>query len=118
MERKLRELSDTELKKLPRSSLPAWIGKEIIYMHCANSKKIHWYFAEYDPINRSLFGFNIGGSDGISSGWYALQDLLNYEKKGVAWEVTVDGNWSPTLAEDIPQIKGYIQMMRSLQENF
>jgi hypothetical protein len=116
MDRKLADLSVEELKKLPRLSECICIGKEKIYAHFKNAKKMDWYLAEYDLINRRFYGYQAGGNNGISSGLFELDELLKYSKKGPKWEVLVDASWKPQFAEDIPQLQGYIGFMRTLPD--
>jgi hypothetical protein len=116
MDRKLAELSLEEFKKMPRLSKCICIGKEKIYAHFKNAKKMDWYLAEYDLVNKRFYGYQAGGSDGISSGVFDLEDLLKYSKKGQKWELIVDDGWKPAFAEDIPQLQGYIGVMRTLPD--
>lgn len=114
MSKRLRDLSQKDFEKLPNVAGDHFcIGEEWIYLHLWNGKKMNWYLAEYGPINKRFFGFFENRSDGISSGFCTLEDLLGYAKRGGSWEVMVDESWKPTVAKEIPQIKGYIDMMRS-----
>lgn len=113
MSRRVKDLSPKDFEKLPIINDDHWsIGEERIYLHLTNSKKMHWYLAEYGPINRRFFGFFENKSDGIASGFCTLDELLSLGKRGEAWEVLVDESWKPTVAKEIVQLKGYINMMR------
>lgn len=113
MSKRLKELSLKDFEKLPTIAGDHFcIGEERIYLHLLNGKKMHWYLAEYGPINRRFFGFFENKSDGIASGFCTLEELLSLGKRGEAWEVLVDDGWKPTMAKEIDPLKGYINMMR------
>lgn len=82
-------------------------------MHLSNGKKMHWYIAEYGPISKKFFGFFEDKSNGMSSGFCCLDDILSFEKKGVHWIPMVDEDWKPMAAKEIPSLQGYIKMMVS-----
>ncbi len=73
---------------------------------------MHWYISEYDRINQRFFGFYENKSDGISSGFCDLNDILAYTKKGESWEPMVDDEWVPVAAKEITSLLGYINMMK------
>jgi hypothetical protein len=116
MNRKLSELNPDEMTRLPRISNRNWIGEEKIYLHLWNSKKMNWFLAEYDSISRKFFGFSENRSDGISWGEFYLDDLLGYAKKGSAWEILVDENWTPVYSKEISALQGYISMILTLPD--
>ena len=106
------DLTSKDLAKLPGLTFDHYyIGEEMIYMHLFNQKKMHWYLSEYGPINKKFFGFYENKSDGLASGYCTLEDVLNYSKKGGAWEPIVDEDWKPTIAKEIPILTEYIKMM-------
>ena len=113
---KLSEFPQEELTKLPRISNRNWIGEETIRLHLRNSKKMDWYISEYDQYGRRLFGFLDSHADGFYWGLFSLDELLNYGKKGSAWQVVVDRNWMPVKSKDIDALKGYINLMLSLPD--
>lgn len=117
MDRKLCELSKEELCKLPGISNRNWIGEEKIYFHIWNSKKMHWYFAEYDPVWRKFFGFSDIPSEGVQWGLFYLDDLLACGKKGDSWELVVESAWKPVYSKDIPALQGYIRLMMSMADS-
>ncbi len=112
LSRKFSDLKPADLAKLPSLAEDHFcIGEERIYMHISNEKKMHWYLAEYGPIGRRFFGFFEDRSNGISSGFCTLEDLLKLSKKGGSWEPMVDENWKPVAAKEISSLQGYIKMM-------
>ncbi len=112
MSRRFRDLTAGDLAKVPGLAADHFcIGEERIYLHLSNRKKMHWYLAEYGPINRRFFGFFEDSSDGISSGFRTLDEILGFAKKGYAWEPMVDDGWTPLAAKEIPSLQGYIRMM-------
>ena len=112
LSRKFSDLKPSDLTKLPGLAADHFcIGEERIYMHLLNKKKMHWYLAEYGPIGKKFFGFYEDRSNGISSGFCSLEDLLKFCKKGDPWEPIVDENWKPVAAKEIPSLQGYIKMM-------
>jgi hypothetical protein len=117
MDRKLCDLTNEELCKLPRLTDRNWIGEEKIYIHLLNSKKMNWFLAEYDPISKKFFGFSENRNEGIYWGLFYLQDLLEYGKKGNPWELVVDSTWKPIYAKEISALQGYIKTMLSLSDS-
>lgn len=112
MSRRFKDLTAGDLAKLPGISADHFcIGEERIYLHLSNQKKMHWYLAEYGPINHRFFGFFEDSSDGISSGFRTYDEILRFAKKGDLWEPMVDGDWKPLAAKEIPSLQGYIKMM-------
>ena len=108
------DLKQSDLVKLPNlSSYHFCIAEERIHMHLYNDKKMHWYLAEYGPIGKRFFGFFEDSSNGISSGFCSLEDILKLCKKGGQWEPIVDENWKSMAAKEIPTLQGYIKMMIS-----
>lgn len=117
MDRKLSELSSEELCKLPGISDRNWIGEEKIYLHLRNSKKMHWYLAEYDPAWRKFFGFSDSPGEGVQWGQFYMDDLLGYGKKGSSWELVVEGDWKPVYSKEIQALQGYIRLMLSMVDS-
>lgn len=114
MSKKFKDLTRSDLSKLPGlCDTHFCIGVEWIYMHLSNQKSMHWYISEYDRINQRFFGFYLNKSDGVSSGFCSMQDILKYSKKGGAWEPMVDEEWKPVAANEIVPLQGYINMMRA-----
>lgn len=72
---------------------------------------MHWYLAEYGPIGKRFFGFFEDRSNGISSGFCSVEDLMKLCKKGGQWEPQVDENWKPTEAKEVATLQGYIKMV-------
>ena len=112
MGKKFSDLTASDLSKLPvLTSDHVCIGEERIYLHLVNEKKMHWYLAEYGPIGKKFFGFFVNKTDGIASGLCSRDDILDFEKKGSAWVPTVDENWKPTAAKEVPILVEYIKLM-------
>jgi hypothetical protein len=88
-----------------------WIGEEIIYLHLYNEEKMHWYLAEYGPINKRFFGFYVNKADGIASGYCSLDDILGFEKRGTGWIPLVDEEWKTVASREIPILAEYIKLM-------
>jgi hypothetical protein len=110
--RKFCDLTPADLRKLPNLAQDHFcIGEERIYLHIFNEKKMHWYLAEYGPIGKRFFGFFEERSNGISSGFCGLEDLMKWSRKGGPWEPMVDENWRPMAAKEITPLQGYIKMM-------
>jgi hypothetical protein len=110
--RKFSDLTGRDLTRLPSLCFDhSRIGEEIIYMHLYNDEKMHWYLAEYGPINRRFFGFYLNKADGIASGFCDQDDILFYDKKGARWTPVVDEDWKPVLAREIPILVEYIRLM-------
>lgn len=80
-------------------------------MHLFNNEKMHWYLAEYGPINKKFFGFYVNKVDGIASGFCSLDEILRFEKKGSSWIPLVDEEWKPVPARKIPILVEYIKLM-------
>ncbi|HWQ18909.1 MAG TPA: hypothetical protein VN455_03970 [Methanotrichaceae archaeon] len=117
MDKKLRDVSIEELKKLPGITNRNWLGEEWIHLHVWNpKKKLNWYLAEFDPEKRFFYGFAENRSDGISSGNYTLEELLDYGKRGSDWELLIDENWKPVYSKEIPYVKEYIKMMIAMPD--
>jgi hypothetical protein len=112
LNRRFIDLKPSDLAKLPNLSSDHFcIAEERIHMHLYNEKKMHWYLAEYGPIGKRFFGFFQDNSNGMSSGFCSLEDLLKLCKKGGPWEPMVDENWKPVASKEIPNLQGYIKMM-------
>jgi hypothetical protein len=112
MSRKFSDLKASDLAKLPGLSYDHFfIGEEIVYMHLINKKNMHWYLAEYGPICKKFFGFFENKTDGLASGQCSTEEILNWAKKGDAWEPMVDEDWKPTKARDIPILTEYVKLM-------
>jgi hypothetical protein len=107
MDRRLRDISSSELAMLPSiSNYHGNMGEELICSHLWNQKRMHWYLSEYSPISRKFFGYFENPNDTISSGLFTLEEILNYGKRGKDWETFVDKSWKPTIAQDILQAAG------------
>ena len=112
LSRKFSDLTSSDLAKLPKLSQDHYcIAEERIHLHLYNEKNMHWYLGEYGPIGKRFFGFFEEKSNGISSGFCSLDDLMKWSRKGGPWEPVVDENWKPVAAKEIPNLQGYIQMM-------
>ena len=112
MSRKFRDLTASDLRKIPGLSEDHFcIGVERIHLHLSNKKEMHWYLAEYGPIGKKFFGFYIESINGISSGLCTLDELLSLSRKGEDWEPVVDESWKTVAANEIPTLQGYIKMM-------
>ncbi|MHC1688884.1 MAG: hypothetical protein AB9879_14460 [Methanothrix sp.] len=112
MGKKFSDLTASDLSKLPVLTYDhVCIGEERIYLHLVNEKKMHWYLAEYGPIGKKFFGFFVNKTDGIASGLCSRDDILDFEKKGSAWVPTVDENWKPMAAKEVPILVEYIKLM-------
>ncbi len=112
MNKRFIDLTETDFVKIPKLSNDHFcIGVERIYIHLYNQKKMHWYLAEYGPIGKKFFGFYEDKSNGICSGFCTLEDLKKWSEKGSSWEPLVDENWTVVAANEIPSLRGYIQMM-------
>ena len=110
--KKFTDLAPSDLTRLPNlSEFHYFVGVERIYLHLFNEKDMHWYMAEYGPISKKFFGFFENRSDGISSGFCTMEDMMKWCKKGGAWEPLVDENWKPTEAREVLSLQGYIKMM-------
>ena len=110
--KKFTDLAPSDLTKLPNlSQYHLCIGTEWIYLHLFNGKNMHWYLAEYGPIGKRFFGFFEDRSNGISSGFYSVEDLMKWSKKGGPWEPLVDENWKPMEAKEVLTLQGYIKMI-------
>jgi hypothetical protein len=110
--RKFIDLKPGDLAKLPCLDFDhSCIGEERIYLHLYNEKNMHWYLAEYGPINKRFFGFFVNKTDGIASGYCSLDDILSFEKKGGHWRPMVDEEWQPLAAKEIPIMKEYIKLV-------
>jgi len=119
MVRRLKDLSPSELGLLPNASGDhSSMGEEMIYLHLFNRKKMNWYLVEYSSISRKFFGYFENPNDTITSGFYTLESVLNYGKKGEDWEPMVDEGWKPILAKDIPRLQGYIEFNRNGTDDF
>lgn len=106
---RLKDLSPSELGLLPNASGDlSNMGEETIYLHLFNRKRMNWYLAGYSPISRKFFGYLENPSDTMTSGFYTLDDILSYGRNGEDWEPTVDENWKPMQAKDIPLLHGYV----------
>jgi hypothetical protein len=113
MDRKLRDLSQDELSRLPQiSNMPA-LGEIFVHLYCRNRKKYNFYIAEYNPGFKSVFCFFENRNDGIGCKVLSLDELLSYDKKGDAWELMVDEGWKPVKAREVPILQGYISMVMS-----
>ena len=77
---------------------------------------MHSYQGEYGLIGKKFFGFFEGPSNGMSSGFCGLDDLMKWSRKGGPWEPLVDENWKPVAVKEIPNLQGYIQMMVGLPD--
>lgn len=114
LSKKFSELTAGDLAKLPNLSHDHFcIAEERIHLHLYNEKKMHWYLAEYGPIGKRFFGFFEDKSNGLSSGFCSLEDLMKLSLKDGPWEPMVDESWKPVAAKEIPNLKGYINMMAS-----
>lgn len=114
MSRKFSELTPGDLAKLPKLSQDHFcIAEERIHLHLYNEKRMNWYLGEYGSIGKRFFGFFEDPSNGMSSGFCSLDDLMKWSRKGGPWEPMVDENWTPVAAKEIPNLQGYIQMMVS-----
>ena len=114
LSRKFSDLTPSDLAKLPTLSHDHFcIAEERVYLHVYNEKKMHWYLVEYGPIGKRFFGFFEDKSNGLSSGFCSLEDLMKWCRKGGPWEPMVDDNWKPMAAKEIPALQAYIKMMAS-----
>jgi hypothetical protein len=114
MSRLLKDISLSELEKLPgTSNRHGNMGEELIRLHLWNEKMMHWYLSEYSPINRKFFGYFENSNDTISSGLYTLRGILIYGKKGKDWKPFVDASRKPIVAKDIPKLRAYIEIARN-----
>jgi hypothetical protein len=119
MVRRLKDLSPSELGLLPNASGDhSSMGEEMIHLHLFNRKKMNWYLVEYSSISRKFFGYFENPNDTITSGFYTLESILSYGKKGEDWEPIVDEGWKPILAKDIPRLQGYIELNRNGTDDF
>jgi hypothetical protein len=119
MARRFKDLSPADLEKLPKVlSNHFSIGEERIYLHLYNRKKMNWFISEYDPVKKLFFGFYENRADGIASGFCRLEDIVSYSERGGDWEPLVDEGWKPVAAKEIPLLQGYINTVRSPQDNF
>jgi hypothetical protein len=119
MVRRLKDLSPSELGLLPNASGDHLsMGEEMIQMHIFNREKMNWYLVEYSSISRKFFGYFENPNDTITSGFYTLESILSYGKKGEDWEPIVDEGWKPILAKDIPRLQGYIEFNRNAPDDF
>jgi hypothetical protein len=110
--KKFTDLSPSDLTRLPNlTQFHFSTGAEWIYLHLFNGKNMHWYLVEYGPIGKRFFGFFEDRSNGISSGFYSVEDLMKWCKKGGPWEPLVDENWTPTEAKKVATLQGYIKMI-------
>jgi hypothetical protein len=110
--KKFTDLASSDLTKLPNlTQYHFCVGVEWIYLHLFNEKNMHWYLAEYGPIGKRFFGFFEDRSNGISSGFLSVEDLMKWSKKGGPWEPMVDESWKPTEAKEIVSLQGYIKMI-------
>lgn len=94
------------------------MGDEVIHLHLYNRKKMNWYLAGYSPVSRKFLGYFENPMDTMTSGFYALEDILSYGKKGEDWEPLVDEDWKPVQAKDIPQLQGYIEYVKHGIDDF
>ena len=112
LSRKFSDLTAKELARLPSLCFDhSRIGEEIIHLHLFNDEKMHWYIAEWGPINKRFFGFYLNKADGIASGFCGLDDILVYERRGTSWTPMVDEDWRPVVAREIPILVEYIKLM-------
>lgn len=119
MVRRLKDLSPSELCLLPNASGDlSNMGEETIYLHLFNRKKMNWYLAGYSSISRKFFGYFENPSDAMTSGFYALEDILSYGRKGEDWAPIVDESWKPMCAKDIPLLQGYVEFIRNGSDDF
>ncbi len=119
MNLRFRDLTPSDLAKLPKIMNEHYsIGEERIYLHLYNRKKMNWFLSEYDPTIVLLFGFNENRSDGISSGFCRLEDILSYCERGAEWEPMVDEKWIPKPAKEIQLLQGYIDTVKAPCDNF
>lgn len=107
-----KDLSPKDLCKLPALTFDhSFIGSEIVHMHLYNKQNMHWYLAEYGPINKMFFGFFENKEDGLTSGQCSYESIIRWAKKGGEWEPLVDEDWKPKAAGDIPVLVEYIKLM-------
>jgi hypothetical protein len=119
MVRRLRDFSPSELSMFPKTSVDlSSTGEETIYLHLFNRKKMNWYLAGYSSISRKFFGYFENPSDTMTSGFYTLEDILSYGRKGEDWEPIVDESWKPMQAKDIPLLHGYVEFIRNGTDDF
>jgi hypothetical protein len=119
MNRRLRDISSYELEMLlGTSNRHGNMGDELIRLHLWNGKKMHWYLSEYRPISQRFLGYFENPNDTISSGFYTLEEILIYGKKGRDWEPFVDDGWKPINAKDIPKLRAYIEIVRNGTDDF
>ena len=119
MVKRLKDLSASELGLLPNTSGDhSSMGDEMICLHLFNRKKMNWYLAEYSSISRKFFGYFENPKDTITSGFYTLEDILSYGKKGEDWVPIVDDEWKPMQAKDISLLQGYIEFVRQGTDDF
>ncbi len=116
---RLRDLDPSMLGKLlgvPEDH--TFMGDEVIRLHLFNRKKMNWYLVGYSPISRKFLGYFENPMDTMTSGFYALDDILSYGNRGEDWEPLVDENWKPIPAKDIPQLQGYIEYAKHGIDDF
>jgi hypothetical protein len=114
MSKKFKELNPKDFARLPVISDNYFcIGEERIYIHLYNQKNMHWYLAEYGSIGKKFFGFYENKSDGLTSGFCTVDEILSCGEKGEAWEPLVDESWKPVAAKEIEKLQNHINMMKS-----
>ena len=65
----------------------------------------HWYAAEYDPKDRSIFGYFVDDQNRAETGWdYTFLDDLKSFEDVRGREVTRNLDWRPCLAGTIERI--------------
>ncbi|MGA9098240.1 MAG: hypothetical protein WB392_04835 [Methanotrichaceae archaeon] len=119
MPKRLKDLDPSQLGRLLGVPEDRRImGDEIIRLHLFNRKKMNWYLAAYSPVSRTFFGYFENPMDTMTSGFYALEDILSYGKKGEEWEPHVDDSWKPVPAKDILKLQGYIEYVKHGIDDF
>ena len=119
MPQRLRDLDPSELGKL--LGVPEdhpIMGDEVIRLHLFNRKKMNWYLAGYSPISRKFLGYFENPMDTMTSGFFSLEDILSYGKRGEEWEPLVDENWKPVKANEIAKLQGYIEYVKHGIDDF
>lgn len=101
------EPTSNQLEKLPKLYETEGVSLEdkMIHMHFFIGGS-DWYIAEYDPVDRLMFGYAILNNDLLNSEWGIIPyDELKELSIGPGFEIDRDLHWKPARAIDVDRIK-------------